>query len=644
MFLSNNEFDVSRFSDSLKRMLNFDAVISKAIETKNNLIQPSHFLLALLDLEDGMARRIFLKRKYDPWIVIETVMEEVEVEDGEICLDMSLKREFFSPECIQFLDNLDAASRELACDSIEEPLLLSVLLVNLEPEVAEIFEDEVDLEEISRQLRDACATDVPDVFDDTTGVLNSELFDHSGKMFLQLLCKVFKETGHSRIGILHAAIAIASMDDGLFQRCLRVHLADPIRLVRELKDRVGTGQSQQEGFSDVNDVNKDLCYMSVVKTFETASRIARTDGRLEIGESQVLRALIDVDGNEGLFVNTLSQLKVNIKSLVRFAESRPVTEPPAPDADQENPWERLQGKWTEIEPFLRSRIIGQNRAIEVLLQKLKIAIFGARDPNRPVGKLFFAGPTGVGKTEIARVLADFIFQSQDALLRFDMTEYVEKHSVSKLIGAPPGYVGHEEGGKLTKSVLERPFSILLFDEIEKAHPDIYKLFIQIFDYGRLTDMKNQVATFNNTIIIMTSNAGAREAELASSNQERIATYERAYKETFLPEIRNRISDSVFFDALSKEECGQILDIILNKFQERYLQLKDIHLEFSDALKSWLLEESFDAEMGARPLRTIVEEGKLNEAISTEIADGRIRTANHVGVDFSDGEITFHLFS
>jgi ATP-dependent Clp protease ATP-binding subunit ClpC len=285
-----------------------------------------------------------------------------------------------------------------------------------------------------------------------------------------------------------------------------------------------------------------------------------------------------------------------------------------------------------MEEALHKRIIGQDEAIVTVSKAVRRARAGIKDARRPIGSFIFLGPTGVGKTELVRALAEFMFGSEDAMIRLDMSEFMERHAVARLVGAPPGYVGYEEGGQLTESVRRKSYCVILLDEIEKAHPDVYNILLQIFDDGHLTDAKGRRVDFRNSIIVMTSNIGA---QLIKSNvslgftshsdeeKDRQVEYEKMkdkvlgeLKKQFRPEFLNRLDGSVVFHSLNKEQIRQIVDLQLN-LVSKSLADKDMKLEVSGAAKDYLGEKGYDPTYGARPLRRVIQdeiEDKLSEAV------------------------------
>ena len=313
-------------------------------------------------------------------------------------------------------------------------------------------------------------------------------------------------------------------------------------------------------------------------------------------------------------------------------------------------------KLSRIDEFLQKRIVGQNNAVKVISDTIKRSRAGISDPNRPIGSFIFLGPTGVGKTELTKALSEFMFDSDKALIRVDMSEFMEKHSVSKIIGAPPGYVGHEEGGGLTETVRHRPYSVILFDEIEKAHPDVFNILLQVLDNGRLTDAKGRVVNFKNTIIILTSNIGAQYidkmqkigfgtgASEAATYQETKNRLMNSLKDYFKPEFLNRLDDIIVFDVLTKEAIQEIVKIQIDLVKERLLQ-KEIKLEVSDEALVLLGKEGYNPQYGARPLKRLIQNKILNPVASLIISKGIMKGGSvNVGVKNGDknGEFTFDV--
>jgi len=302
-------------------------------------------------------------------------------------------------------------------------------------------------------------------------------------------------------------------------------------------------------------------------------------------------------------------------------------------------------KLINMEDRLRHRVIGQDEALERVANAIRRSRAGLSDPKRPIGSFIFLGPTGVGKTELARALAEFLFDDERAMIRIDMSEYMEKHAVSRLIGAPPGYVGYEEGGQLTEQVRRHPYAVVLFDEIEKAHPDVFNILLQIMDDGRLTDGKGRKVDFKNTVIIMTSNLGS--AYLQSENVRSEAAFEEASKQVlgalhghFKPEFLNRVDDIVIFRPLGKEQLVKIVDLRLEDLR-RLLADRKISLELTEAAKELLFTEGYDPNFGARPLKRAIQK-LVQDSLAMKILDGEVLHGDHVIVDADKktGKMTF----
>jgi len=298
-------------------------------------------------------------------------------------------------------------------------------------------------------------------------------------------------------------------------------------------------------------------------------------------------------------------------------------------------------KLVRMEERLGKRVIGQHEAIEAVSNAVRRARSGLQDPNRPIGSFIFMGPTGVGKTELAKALAEFIFDSEQAMVRIDMSEYMEKHAVSRLIGAPPGYVGYDEGGYLTEAVRRRPYSVVLFDEIEKAHPEVFNVLLQILDDGRMTDGHGRTVDFKNTIIIMTSNVGSRWIqELGASRREEMeAKVTEALKSSFKPEFLNRIDETIIFHNLTTGQIGEIVGIQIKRLQARLAE-RNIELLLSDATVKLIVNEGYDPVYGARPLKRAIQR-YIENPLSMEILKGGIRDGGSVKADVKGDKIVFN---
>ena len=304
----------------------------------------------------------------------------------------------------------------------------------------------------------------------------------------------------------------------------------------------------------------------------------------------------------------------------------------------------------KLESTLHERVIGQHDAVVAISKAIRRSRVGLKNPNRPIGSFIFSGPTGVGKTELAKTLADYFFGSEDNIIRVDMSEFMERHTVSKLIGAPPGYVGFQEGGQLTEMVRRKPYSVILFDEIEKAHPDVFNILLQIMDDGRLSDSKGRTIDFKNTIIIMTSNVGARSIENNESIGFSVSTgdganYERMkdkvmeeMKRMFRPEFLNRLDDTIIFQQLSKEEIRQIVDIMIGELKKRVKDHK-MELELTTEVKDFLAKEGYNPSYGARPLRRVIQK-RIEDALSEEMLMGHFKEGDSIMATLADDKVIF----
>ena len=295
-------------------------------------------------------------------------------------------------------------------------------------------------------------------------------------------------------------------------------------------------------------------------------------------------------------------------------------------------------KLLHLPQVLHERVVGQDEAVRAVSDAILRARAGIKDPNRPIGSFIFLGPTGVGKTELAKTLAEALFDDERSMIRIDMSEYMEKHSVSRLIGAPPGYVGYDEGGQLTEAVRRRPYSVILLDEIEKAHRDVFNVLLQILDDGRLTDGKGRVVNFKNTVIIMTSNLGSQEI-LNKDYEEAKAAVKGILKDYFRPEFLNRVDDIIVFKALAKEQVKDIAAILLKGLNERMERQTNITLSWDDAALTALAEQGFDPSFGARPLRRLLSH-KVETALSKEIIGGTVGEGDTVNMSYENGAFTF----
>jgi len=394
--------------------------------------------------------------------------------------------------------------------------------------------------------------------------------------------------------------------------------------------------------------------------------------RKEIEEAQFLAEASQREGNlqkvaelkYGKIPLLLKQLKSFEQKLARIQKTKPIFKKEVEEEDIAMVVSRWTGipvtrlieeeakKLARIEEILVKRVVGQEEAIKAIASAIRRSRAGISEENRPLGSFMFLGPTGVGKTETARALAEFLFNDENAMIRLDMSEYMEKHTVSKMIGSPPGYIGYEEGGQLTEKIRRRPYSVVLLDEIEKAHPDVFNMLLQILEDGRLTDAKGRVASFKNAILVMTSNAGSeiinKEAALGFAlGDEKLSQREslkdkilQALKESFRPEFLNRIDEIIIFNYLGKDEIKKIVDLELQKVSLR-LKAKRIELNFSEKTKELLAAKGFDQNLGARPLKRVIQQMIL-DPLALKLVIGEISPGNLVFIDEQAGKIVFSL--
>jgi ATP-dependent Clp protease ATP-binding subunit ClpB len=297
-------------------------------------------------------------------------------------------------------------------------------------------------------------------------------------------------------------------------------------------------------------------------------------------------------------------------------------------------------KLLRLQSILHERVIGQNEAVEAVSEAILRARAGIKDPQRPIGSFLFLGPTGVGKTELAKTLAESLFDSENNVVRIDMSEYMEKHSVARLIGAPPGYVGYEEGGQLTEAVRRKPYAVILFDEIEKAHPDVFNILLQLMDDGRLTDSQGRTVDFKNVVVIMTSNVGSRylqdqllDDEISESARESVLAELRDH---FRPEFLNRIDDTVLFKPLTLEEITEIVNLLLSGLNKR-LSDRKVSVVFTDAAKKWIGEKGYDPTYGARPLKRFLQK-QVETQLARALVAGEVNEGSQVSFSVKDDQL------
>jgi ATP-dependent Clp protease ATP-binding subunit ClpC len=347
--------------------------------------------------------------------------------------------------------------------------------------------------------------------------------------------------------------------------------------------------------------------------------------------------------------------------IARKRSRRPMVVTEASVADIVSDWTKIpvqrltEGetkRLARLEKELHKRVIAQEEAVGAVARAVKRGRVGLKDPNRPIGSFLFLGPTGVGKTELSKALAEAVFGSEQAMIRVDMSEYMEKHSVSKMIGSPPGYVGYDEGGQLSEKVRRNPYSVILFDEIEKAHPDVFNILLQVLDDGHITDAHGRKVDFKQTIIIMTSNVGAqsiiepKKLGFVSGGPDEKKDYERMksgvmeeVRRLFKPEFLNRIDEIIVFHALNKEDIKKIVTLFVKGLEKRCQEQLDITLKVTNGVRDHLAETGYDNKYGARPLRRAIQT-KLEDALANEILEGRISRGDSVTVSYAGGKIHF----
>jgi ATP-dependent Clp protease ATP-binding subunit ClpC len=309
--------------------------------------------------------------------------------------------------------------------------------------------------------------------------------------------------------------------------------------------------------------------------------------------------------------------------------------------------QKESGKLASMGAELQGKVIGQAEAVEKVVKAIQRNRAGLKDPNKPIGSFFFLGPTGVGKTQLAKVLAKYLFDTEDSLVRIDMSEYMEKFSISRLVGAPPGYVGYEEGGQLTEKVRRKPYSIILLDEIEKAHPDVFNLLLQVLDDGHMTDGLGRKVDFKNTILIMTSNIGARQladfgtgvgfgtkSQSDQKEENSKVVIQNALRKAFSPEFLNRIDDIIMFKSLSRESIHLIIDLELNKLYGRINNL-GYHIEMTEKAKDFIVEKGYDEKFGARPLKRAIQK-YIEDPLAEEIIKANLNEGDKILMDIEDG--------
>ena len=412
-------------------------------------------------------------------------------------------------------------------------------------------------------------------------------------------------------------------------------------------------REKAEGIESRWKIEKDLIF----KIRNLRREIDLLSSQLEMDQSLELQKIAEI--KYGKIPNLEKELKMTEKELVRVQKKHHLLKQEVAEEDIAGVVSRWTGipvtrlietesqKLVRMEEILSRRVIGQQKAIRAVSAAIRRSRAGLAEENRPLGSFIFLGPTGVGKTETARALAGFLFNDEAALVKLDMSEYMEKHTVSKIIGSPPGYVGYEEGGQLTEKIRRRPYSVVLLDEIEKAHPEVFNILLQILEDGRLTDAKGRMASFKNTILIMTSNIGSEQirqmAPLGFLSKERSEQREKlkekvmeSLKQQFRPEFLNRIDEIVVFNYLGKEEIKQIVELELEKV-ERRINKKNLRIRFSKEVKELLVRKGFDPDLGARPLKRVIQQ-EVVDPLSLKIVSGEIKEGNLITISAEGDKI------
>jgi ATP-dependent Clp protease ATP-binding subunit ClpB len=409
-------------------------------------------------------------------------------------------------------------------------------------------------------------------------------------------------------------------------------------LQSEKEKMVAHWQREKEAISRIREIKEKL------ESTRTEAQLAERQGDLSRAAELKYGTLIALERGLEEENRNLEQLQAERKMLKEEVDSEDIAEVIAK-------WTRIpvsrlmegeKEKLIKMEERLEKRVVGQKKAIIAVANAVRRARSGLQDPNRPIGSFIFMGPTGVGKTELARALAEFLFDDERYMIRLDMSEYMEKHSVARLIGAPPGYVGYDEGGQLTESIRRHPYSVVLFDEIEKAHPDVFNSLLQILDDGRMTDGKGRTVDFKNTVIIMTSNVGSQWIhELnGKDNKEMERRVMDALRATFRPEFLNRVDEIVIFNSLGAQEIKKIVDIQMSLLSKR-LEGAKVRLELTERARDFLAESGFDPVYGARPLKRTIQH-LIQDPLAMKILEGSVKEGGHVKVDVKNGEVVFDV--
>ncbi len=407
-------------------------------------------------------------------------------------------------------------------------------------------------------------------------------------------------------------------------------------LKSQTEEMVAHWKQEKAAIQKISDIKEKL------EAARSHAQLAERDGDLSKAAELKYGTMIELERSLEEENSRLAELQTNKKMLKEEVDSDDIAEVIAKwtNIPVAKLMEGEKEKLLSMEERLASRVVGQQKAITAVANAVRRARSGLQDPNRPIGSFIFLGPTGVGKTELARALAEFLFDDEQYMVRIDMSEYMEKHSVARLIGAPPGYVGYDEGGYLTEAVRRHPYSVVLFDEIEKAHPEVFNSLLQILDDGRMTDGKGRTVDFKNTVLIMTSNVGSQWInELQGHDPKALETgVMDALRTTFRPEFLNRIDETVIFNSLGRDEIKRIVDIQVGLLKKRLADGK-ISLELTDQARGFLADTGFDPVYGARPLKRAIQH-YVQDPLSMKILEGAITEGSKVLMDVKDGEVVF----